>query len=260
LPQDLRQVEEPLRTVPDVWRGILGAKRDGAVRYALGTRQSARCSATPGRRLRGSQNGSSGARVEKHGDGHSEAGREPCEKTSRRTRPEPERARGAVGREVVYAVVHKVRRKGRVVGVNVRVVFGTEEQLCAALHCSSVSEHVNIAYVERYNATDRHLNSRKARKVYSFSKHPLFHEAATYFTQGIYNFCRHNRGLTIKTRRSAPSHSALSSWPKGGSRPRGSRSRTRLTRRTPAMASGITDHIWTVEEFVRYQACPPVTL
>jgi len=118
---------------------------------------------------------------------------------------------------MVYAVVHKVRRKGRVVRVSVRV--GTEEQLCAALHCSSVSEHVNIAYVERYNATDRHLNSRKARKVYSFSKHPLFHEAATYFTQGIYNFCRHNRGLTIKTC---------------------SHSRTRLTRRAPAMASGET--------------------
>jgi len=140
---------------------------------------------------------------------------------------------------MVYAVVHKVRRKGRVVRVNLPVVFGTEEQLCAALHCSSVSEHVNIAYVERYNATDRHLNSRKARKVYSFSRHPLFHEAATYFTQGIYNFCRHNCGLTIQTR---------------------SRFRTRLTRRTPAIASGMTDHIWTVEEFVCYQACPPVTL
>jgi len=140
---------------------------------------------------------------------------------------------------MVYAVVHKVRRKGRVVRVNVRLVFGFEEQLRVALQSSSVSQHVNIAYVERYNATDRHLNSRKARKVYSFSKHPLLHEAATYFTQGIYNFCRHNRGLTIKTC---------------------SHSRTRLTHRAPAMASGITDHIWTVEEFVRYQACPPVTI
>ncbi|MFH1730171.1 MAG: hypothetical protein ABIF82_00790 [Planctomycetota bacterium] len=140
---------------------------------------------------------------------------------------------------MVYAVVHKVRRKGRVIRVNVRVVFGTEEQLRVALQSSSVSEHVNIAYVERYNATDRHLNSRKARKVYSFSKHPLLHEAATYFTQGIYNFCRHNRGLTIKTRAGSCS---------------------RLIHRTPAMASGITDHIWSVEQFVCYQACPPVTI
>lgn len=155
----------------------------------------------------------------------------------RHRRGRPPKARRVPPPGMVYAVVHKVRHKGRVIRVNVRVVFGTEEQLCAALHCSSVSEHVNIAYVERYNATDRHLNSRKARKVYSFSKHPLFHEAATYFTQGIYNFCRHNRGLTIKTL---------------------SHSHPRLTRRTPAMASGITDHIWTVEEFVRYQTCPPV--
>lgn len=161
--------------------------------------------------------------------------KKPVKRRHRRGRPPNPRRVPPPG--MVYAVVHKVRHKGRVVRVNVRVVFGTEEQLRAALHCSSVSEHVNIAYVERYNATDRHLNSRKARKVYSFSKHLLFHEAATYFTQGIYNFCRHNRGLTIKTR---------------------SGSRTRLTRRTPAMASGITDHIWTVEEFVRYQACPPV--
>jgi len=139
---------------------------------------------------------------------------------------------------MVYAAVHKIRRKGRVVRVQVHQLFGTPNELERALQRSSVSKKVNVAFVERYNATDRHLNARKARKVYTFSKDPELHEAATYFCQGVYNFCRLNRGLTLR--------------PSGlpGSR---------ATHRSPAMAQGITDHIWTVQEFVCHQACPPVT-
>ena len=139
---------------------------------------------------------------------------------------------------MVYAAVHKIRRKGRVVRVAIRQLFGTPDEMERALQRSSVSHKVNVAFVERYNATDRHLNARKARKVYTFSKDPQLHEAATYWSQGVYNFCRLHRGLTLRR----------SGFP--GSR---------TTHRSPAMAQGITDHIWTVPEFVRHQACPPVT-
>lgn len=139
---------------------------------------------------------------------------------------------------MVYAAVHKYRRSGRVVRVLIRRIFGSERELTAALKKSTVSRHVNVAYVERYNATDRHINSRKGRKVYRFSKDPQMHEAATYYAQAVYNFCRANRGLDIKT---------------------GSEDNAPVIHRTPAMAQGITDHLWTIEEFARYQACPPVT-
>jgi len=140
---------------------------------------------------------------------------------------------------MVYAVVHKVRRKGSVVDVLVRQLFGTPDELDRALQRSSVSQKVNVAFVERYNATDRHLNARKSRKVYTFSKNPQLHEAATHFCQGMYNFCRAHRGLTIR--------------PAGV--PRG-----KPTPRSPAVAQGITDHIWSVQEFVCYQVCPSETI
>jgi hypothetical protein len=141
--------------------------------------------------------------------------------------------------DLVYAAVHKIRRKGRVVKVVIRQIFGTPDQRERALLRSSVSCKVNVAFVERYNATDRHLNSRKVRKAYTFSKNPELHEAATYWSQGVYNFCRLNRALTLRVETT-----------------RGKQ----IISRSPAMAQGITDHIWAVQEFVCHQACPHETL
>ena len=86
---------------------------------------------------------------------------------------------------MVYAAVHKVRRKGRVVRVLIRQLFGAPHELERALQHSRVSRKVNVAFVERYHATDRHLNARKGRKVYTFSKDSLLHAAATYWSQGV---------------------------------------------------------------------------
>jgi hypothetical protein len=66
----------------------------------------------------------------------------------------------------------------------------------AALGLSRVSRAINTAFVERENATDRHRNARKARKTYRFSKDWRFHEAVTYLTLYVYNFCWQVRTLT----------------------------------------------------------------
>ena len=151
-------------------------------------------------------------------------------------RGRPPKPRRIAPQGMLYAAVHKHRRKGRVVRLTIRSIFGTADQIDRALQESPVSSHINTAFVERYNATDRHLNSRKGRKVYRFSKDRELHEAATHYTQGIYNFCRANRALTLNA---GPEHTH------------------RLIHRTPAMAEGITDHIWTIREFTCYQACAP---
>ena len=134
---------------------------------------------------------------------------------------------------LLYATVHKHRRRGRVVGVTIEHQFGSEAEVAAALQHSPVSDHVNIAFVERYNATERHLNARKTRKLYRFSKQPELHEAMTHMTQGVYNFCRAHHALRVRD-------------DEGRWRPR-----------SPAVAQGITDHIWTMKEFCLRQACPP---
>ncbi len=128
--------------------------------------------------------------------------------------------------DLVYATVEKVRKKGRVVEILTRVVFGTMAAVAAALAGSRVSRSINTSFLERQNATDRHHNARKSRKTYRFSKDWRFHEAATYFTMYSYNFCWPVRTLRERT---GDGH---------------------YRKRTPAMAAGLADHIWTMSEWI----------
>jgi IS1 family transposase/transposase-like protein len=125
-----------------------------------------------------------------------------------------------------YATVHKTRKKGRVVSVVTRVIFGVMAAVQAALVKSTVSRAVNTSFVERHNGTDRNRSARKARKTYCFSKDWWIHRAVTFFTMYSYNFCWPVR--TLKAERGEE--------------------------RTPAMAANLTDHVWTLAEWLKYPA------
>ena len=143
---------------------------------------------------------------------------------------EPERSDGSGGgmpEWLVYATVHKTRQNNRVVKVDARLVFGTLVSLAAAL-VWAVLGLVNTVFVERSNGTDRQRNSRKVRKTYRFSKDWGVHEAMSYFTLYSGNFCR-----TVRTLREEIA-------PK------------RYRQRTPAMAAGLTDHVWSLEEWLLF--------
>jgi hypothetical protein len=127
-----------------------------------------------------------------------------------------------------YAAVHKVRRLGQVVEVVTRLVFGTAAGLAAALVGSAVSRAVNVSFLERQHLTDRHRNARKRRKTYCFSKDWEAHEAATYFSLYSYNFCWPVRTLRARSPGQA--------W----------------RQRTPAMAAGLTDHVWSLAEWLKF--------
>jgi IS1 family transposase len=129
--------------------------------------------------------------------------------------------------ELVYATVHKIRQGNRVVRVEERLVFGTLADLLAAL-LWAVLRCVNTVFVERSHGTDRQRNSRKVRKTYRFSKDWRVHEAMTYFTLYGGNFC----------------------WPVRTLREEVAPKRYRL--RTPAMAAGLTDHVWSLEEWLLF--------
>jgi hypothetical protein len=131
---------------------------------------------------------------------------------------------------LTYATVTKRREKGRVVEVGTRVVFGTIAAVQAALAQSKVSRAINTSFVEREHATDRHRDARKARKTYRFSKDWRFHEAVTYLTLYVYNFCWQVRTLTTTD------------------------DQGRRVRRTPAMAAGLTDHTWSMREWLTFPA------
>ena len=129
-----------------------------------------------------------------------------------------------------YATVHKEREQDGVVAVERRLVAGTEPQLEAALAASSVSRTVNISFVERQHGTDRGRNARKTRRTYRFSKDWRVHEAMTYFTLYRYNFC-----WVVRTLRQQDDQG-------------------RWQQRTPAMAAGLSDHVWTTREWVSFPA------
>jgi hypothetical protein len=134
--------------------------------------------------------------------------------------------------EMCYATVRKRREKGRVVEVVRTLVFGTLFLLGALLKRSTASTTINTSFVERNNGTDRHQNSRKRRKTYGFSKDLAMHRAASYFVGFSYNFCWAVRTLRVRE-------------PDGPWRAR-----------TPAMAAGLSDHVWSLKEWVTYPAKP----
>jgi IS1 family transposase len=129
-----------------------------------------------------------------------------------------------------YATVEKRREKGRVVEIVTRVVFGTMAAIVAVLAKSKASRQINTSFLERQNATDRHHNARKVRKTYTFSKDWRVHEAMTYFTMYSYNFCWPVRTLAERDEDG------------------------RIQKRTPAMAAGLADHVWTMREWVTMPA------
>ncbi len=96
------------------------------------------------------------------------------------------------------------------------------------LKASVCSRTINTSFVERRHATDRAQNARKSRRTYRFSKDWRVHEAMTYFTAYRYNFC----------------------WPVRTLRIKGEDGRWR--QRTPAMAAGLADHVWSLEEWISF--------
>jgi hypothetical protein len=133
-------------------------------------------------------------------------------------------------KELRYATVHKIRENNRVTAVETRIIYGTKASIARALKESSVSTPVNTVFVERHNGTERNRNGRKVRKTYCFSKDWEVHESVTYFTMYSYNFCWPVRAL------------------------REPQAKGKWEQRTPAMAAGLTDHIWSIKEWLSFHA------
>ena len=144
----------------------------------------------------------------------------------------PPKAKLEMPDDLLYGTVRKIRQNRRVTQVVRTIVFGDQKLLELYLNRSSVSNTINTSFVERNNGTDRSQNSRKARKTYAFSKKLTFHVAAGYFIAYSYNFCWPVRTLARKD------------------------SRGTRHQRTPAMAAGLTDHLWAVDEWASFTALP----
>jgi hypothetical protein len=157
----------------------------------------------------------------------------PARRGPGRPRKEPRRV---VDPDLRYAQVRKVRERGHVVEVKRQILFGSEDDLIRILQAEGCGSRINTAYVERDNLTSRQNNGRLVRKTLSFSKRKDSLQHHIDFEDAVYNLVRPHHALRLRLRRPA-AHGRL--W----------------TPRTPAMAAGLTDHIWSLEELLSY--CSP---
>ncbi len=134
------------------------------------------------------------------------------------------------GQDWQYLQMVKQRENGRVIGTELRVIYGDETEVLDLLGKST-------SYIERSNLTSRHFNSRLTRKTLAFSKTVEMHQAAASLEDGYYNLVRPHKSLRQEV-------AALD---------------RRWLPQTPAMVSALTDHIWTVKELFSKILVPNVS-
>jgi transposase-like protein len=159
----------------------------------------------------------------------------PLKRGPGRPRKEPKRV---LNPDLCYAQVDKRREGGRVVEVRRHIIFGSAEDIARILEADDCGSQINTAYVERDNLTSRQSNGRLVRKTLSHSKKEYFLLRHIALEDAVYNFVRPHGALRLEL-------------PERGAYGR------RWEPRTPAMAAGITDHIWSLEELLSYRLPPP---
>lgn len=138
---------------------------------------------------------------------------------------------------IVIAQVVKRYERRRVAEVIRRMAQGTLEQATVLLARSNGGRLLNMAYIERLNATFRSRLAPLARRTRSLLRQTERLNLAMYLVGCVYNLCTDHESLRVP--------GIL-----GGKR--------KWLPRTPAMAANITDHRWTVQELLSYRIPPPL--
>jgi hypothetical protein len=130
------------------------------------------------------------------------------------------RPRLVVWDELQIVQVIKQRVGKRLISITRRVAYGCLERAEELMQASQVLlGTLNTAYIERLNATLRTWMPYLVRRTRTPSASRERLEAALFWTGCVYNFCH--------------VHATLQG--------------------TPAMAADLTDHIWSIDELIRYR-------
>ena len=131
-------------------------------------------------------------------------------------------------------VKHSVQR--RVTSVERRVVQGTPELVERLLTTTQGSGVLNTAYIERLNAMFRAAFAPLVRRTRAAARTTALLTAGMFLVGCVYNFGHYHQSLAVEL-----------TLPHG----------RRWLRRTPAIAAGLTDHCWSVDELLRFKIAPP---
>lgn len=100
----------------------------------------------------------------------------------------------------------------------VNQLSGLKSTVTQIVSGNPVPENIGTSFVERFNGTFRNTCRRYFRRSLAFSKTMQNHELAVALNMFAYNFCHVHGSLRV----------------------------------TPAMAAGLTDHIWTMDELLQF--------
>ena len=103
------------------------------------------------------------------------------------------------------------------------------------LRQTGTGRQINTSYIERLNATFRACLATLVRRGRALARGQGTLEDGMYLVACVYNFCQGHRSLRVRQEQGKK-------W----------------LPRTPAMAAGWTDHVWSVEELLSFK--PPLPL
>ncbi len=142
--------------------------------------------------------------------------------------------------QLLYAQVVKQYRRRRLVRVCHRVVFGSYSAVRQVL--AAQGWQINTAFIERINLSIRQHVAAVGRRAITLCKaeEGLRHQLALY--QTYHNFCSLHASLRVPLPHPEPTN--------------GTGSAQRWRPQTPAMAAGLTDHVWTLREVLLFRVPP----
>jgi hypothetical protein len=131
--------------------------------------------------------------------------------------------------DLVYGQVVKKKRQGRLQALVYRVC-------CGSRRLEALGLAISTSLIERLNLTLRHALAPLVRKSWSFCKDRTHMRRRVVLFQAFYNFARPHMSLRLPLSEQ-PSHASGLIQPK-------------WCHRTPGMAAGLTNHVWTFRELL----------
>src|SRR5207244_2600039 len=131
-------------------------------------------------------------------------------------------------RHILIAQAIKRYERRRVVETERRIIDSTPARVETLRHRSQGDGVINTAYIERLNATFRERLAPLARRCRALARQTLTLHEGMFLVGTVYNFCTPHASL------GQAGHAT-----------------------TPAMAAGITDHAWTLQELLSFHVPLP---
>lgn len=151
--------------------------------------------------------------------------------------PGPGASKKVVWPRLYIGTVIKRTAKRRVIEVVRRMSYGQWRKAKKLLKLSKGGKKLNTSFIERFNGTIRERFAPLTRKCRYLAASIGTVHAGIYLIGSVYNFC-------------SPHDELSKSKTKGGYG----------FPCSPAMASGLTDHVWSIKELLTYKVAPPPLL